>query len=275
MPILQISDLHVEPEGQLAYGRANTFERLKEVCAWLQSDDAPKHDAIVVTGDVACDGNPVSYEAVRQAFGALHKPCYFLPGNHDRRSNFVKYLGGFLPTERVSDADLSYAVDVPDGTIFALDTLKAGSHHGQIKPSTLAWLEAKLAQLGTRPGFIFMHHGPVKPGMGHMDEDIENLDAFFEVIAPYDNLRIGTGHLHRAMTAFKRGKVIVSAPPTTLKIHLDLGPQGGNEFRLETPGYALHFWGEDGWVTHFGEMNIVADFAGPYSFTGVVNPTDD
>lgn len=267
--ILQLTDLHVEPAGRLAYGKADTYARLHETGEWL-AQSAPAHDLLVVTGDVACDGNEEAYAAVKRVFAKHEKPVFFAPGNHDRRaglSRIAKQPAG------LAEDDLSFVFDMGEVRVFVLDTLVPGRHTGRLKTSTLSWLARELASEPT-PAILFMHHAPVFPGMGHMNEKLEGAEALFELLAEYPDVRVATGHLHRAMTAVKNRTVVVTAPPAALPIELDLTPEGGDEFRFETPGFALHFFGPDGWVTHFGQMAIKTDFAGPFPFAGAVNPHD-
>ena len=54
--ILQLSDLHVEPRGRLAFGRCDSAGLLESIRPWLVQA-AEKVDAVVVTGDIGCDGN--------------------------------------------------------------------------------------------------------------------------------------------------------------------------------------------------------------------------
>ena len=102
LSILQISDLHAEPKGVLAYGAADTASRTKEIRPWLRSM-SEKVDLIVVTGDIACDGNPEAYEIVRRTLEGLAAPVAVLPGNHDRRSTMRRSASTAAFTRRTSD----------------------------------------------------------------------------------------------------------------------------------------------------------------------------
>jgi len=43
---------------------------------------------------------------------------------------------------------------------------------------------------------------------------------------------------------------------------------------IETPGYAMHTFLEDGWVTHFGQLPFQSDFSGPWPFVNTINPDE-
>lgn len=73
---------------------------------------------------------------------------------------------------------------------------------------------------------------------------------------------------------FNSAKPLVTAPSVSLQMLLDLTPKGGDEFVFETPGYAMHTFLEDGWVTHFGQLPFQSDFSGPWPFVNTINPDE-
>lgn len=271
MKILHLSDLHVEPVGRLAYAKANTAERLIQLGQWLHQNDNT-YDAIAVTGDLSCDGNRQAYELLRTIFSQMRRPCFMVPGNHDRRPGFLEILGEFCQGAMSND-NLSHFAEFDDCRLCFLDTLQPGIHWGALSEETLERLDRELAK-DDRPALVFMHHTPVKSGMGYMDEPFGNGDRLLEILSRYENVRLCTGHLHRPVVTLKAKTAIVTAPSVSLQMVLDLRPEGGDEFIFETPGYALHTWREDGWVTHFGQLPFVSDFSGPHPFVGSVNPDE-
>ena len=86
-------------------------------------------------------------------------------------------------------------------------------------------------------------------------------------------MRLCTGHLHRPVATLAANRLmVVTAPSVALQMRLDITPKGGDEFVFETPGYALHTFLDDGWVTHFGQFPFPSDFSGPYPFVNTINP---
>ena len=166
MKILHLSDLHVEPVGKLAYARANTARRMIELTEWL-AQHKDEYDAIAVSGDLSCDGNIDSYHLIDAIFRSLPKPCFMVPGNHDRRKPFLECLSHFCPNV-YSPENLSFSVDLGDYRLFMLDTLQPGIHWGALPDGVLDWLEAEMKNTN-KPSLVFCHHTPVKPGMGYMD----------------------------------------------------------------------------------------------------------
>lgn len=270
MKILQISDLHVEPLGTLAYARANTARRLIELGEWLRTERRT-YDALIVTGDLSCDGNIDAYRLIRAVFESIDKPCFMIPGNHDRRRPFLEHLSEFCPWP-FSDENLSFSVDLDGCRLFMMDTLQPGKHFGALPDAVLDWLEAGLADC-SKPALVCTHHTPVKCGMGVMEEPFLGGDRLLEILSAHPGVRLCTGHLHRPTATLARGGVFVAtAPSASLQMQLDLRPEGGDAFVFETPGYALHALLNDGWVTHFGQFPFPSDFSGPYPFVNSVNP---
>ena len=134
-PILHISDLHVEPVGKLAYAKANTARRMIELTEWLKHHES-EYEAIVVTGDLSCDGNIDAYHLIRAVFSSLSRPSFMVPGNHDRRKPFLESLSSFCPGY-FSEQNLSFSVDLGDYFLFLLDTLQPGIHWGAVPDAVL------------------------------------------------------------------------------------------------------------------------------------------
>ena len=241
-----------------------------ELTEWLRAHE-DEYEAIVVTGDLSCDGNIDSYHLIDAIFNSLSRPCFMVPGNHDRRKPFLKCLPHFCPNV-FSEENLSFSAQVGDYQLFMLDTLQPGIHWGAVPDAVMDWLEAELEKTD-KPTLVFCHHTPVKPGMGYMDEPFGNGDRLIDLLAQKQNIRLCTGHLHRPVATFAKNKLaVVTAPSVSLQMLLDLTPKGGDEFVFETPGYAMHAYLEDGWVTHFGQFPFPSDFSGPYPFVNTINP---
>lgn len=271
--ILQVTDLHVEPKGKLAYGAADTCTLLDQIAPWLERA-AAKCDAVVVTGDIACDGNEEAYAHVARIFSRLQAPVRMIPGNHDRRDGFMKILADFIE-DQWSPERLDQTLELPDARLFLLDTLQPGCHWGALPEGVLSRLEEEIsaAEAAGKAAIVFMHHTPVHCGMGKMDEPFGGREALRGIFERHPAARLATGHMHRALAQRFGGASLVTAPSVSVPIYIDLSAGGGDEFLLETPGFALHHLMPDGWTTFFGQIPVQMSFAGPYSFKGAVNPT--
>ncbi|MBM6704015.1 metallophosphoesterase [Sutterella massiliensis] len=280
--ILQLSDLHVEPRGRLAFGRCDSAGLLESIRPWLVQA-AEKVDAVVVTGDIGCDGNEDAYRIVKDVFTGLSVPVRMIPGNHDRRVGIEAVLGDFIEgrLEAVPGRQ-DQLLDIEGARIVLLDTLQPGKHWGEVPDAVLDRLEVLLdeAAAQAKPAIVFTHHTPLHCGMGVMDEDFGNRKRFLSILAKHPSVRLATGHMHRAIVQSAGATLIATAPSVACPIAIDLTPKGGDEFRLETPGFALHHWKAEpegvaaGWTTFFGLIPVQTSFAGPFRFKDVVNPTE-
>src|SRR5215510_2989569 len=82
--IAQISDLHVKPPGQLAYGRVDTAKALERCVAALNAF-RPAPDFVVISGDLADTPSVEEYQYLVQLLAPLNLPFAAIPGNHDSR----------------------------------------------------------------------------------------------------------------------------------------------------------------------------------------------
>ena len=82
MSIAQITDMHIRPEGVLAYGRLDTAPYLARAVEHLLAL-RPRPDLVLATGDLVDGGSPEEYRRLREFAGAAAMPVYLIPGNHD------------------------------------------------------------------------------------------------------------------------------------------------------------------------------------------------
>src|SRR5699024_2790628 len=85
MLIAQLSDPHLMPAGEYAFGRIDTNQLLAQAVDRIMRLD-PQPDFVLMTGDLANDGAAGSYEELRRRLAPLPMPCYLMPGNHDERA---------------------------------------------------------------------------------------------------------------------------------------------------------------------------------------------
>ena len=66
----------------------------------------------------------------------------------------------------------------------------------------------------------------------------------------------------------------LTQPAVSMQIDLDLSPEGGDTFRMETPGYLLHHWDGSVLNSHICQIPCSPTFSGPHPFVGSVNPVE-
>ena len=278
MRILQISDFHLRGDGKLSFQVVDTASFLKSTKAHLEhvfALDGQKPDMIVVTGDIADSGDEKAYLMVYEALSSFNVPVYAVPGNHDRRDRMVRILKGWTIPNPQTAPFLCYAVQTEEARLLFLDTLNPGSHAGHMREAELAWLDNELQSNKNVPTLIFMHHPPFITGLPAMDEPFENREQMRTVLMKAPWARLCCGHMHRPIFTVWAGVPCVTAPAASMQIELDFSSEGGDTFRMETPGYLLHDFEDGVFNTHVCQIYKKTEFDGPYPFAGKVNPTED
>jgi 3',5'-cyclic-AMP phosphodiesterase len=263
--IAQITDMHIRPEGVLAYGRVDTAPYLARAVQHLLGLK-PRPDVVLATGDLVDAGSAGEYARLRALLAPLPMPVYLIPGNHDDRDALVaaftdhRYLPG-------GGRFIQYVVEDFPVRLVALDTLVPGKTGGLLCEERLGWLAARLAEAPDRPTVIFMHHPPFETGIEHMDGyGLARSREFIEVVRDHPQVEgVLCGHLHRPIQARVGGTVASTAPSTAHQVVLDLEKGNPLMFAMEPPACQLHLWRPGaGLVSH---TSYIGDYDGPYRFS--------
>lgn len=263
MLIAQISDLHIRRPGELAYRRVDTAAHLQRCVAHIVALK-PQPDIVVATGDLADSGLPEQYEHLASMLAQLPMPLYLIPGNHDERGA----LRAAFPQHhylRHRDEFIQYTVPVGPLQLVALDTVIPGEPGGLLCRNRLRWLEEQLTLHREKPVVILMHHPPFATGIISMDRaGLQTAYPLEPIIRRHSNVeRILCGHLHRTIVTRFAATVAVTCPSPAHQVALDLLPDRPSMFVMEPPGYMLHSWSDQRFIT-FGVA--VGEFDGPYPF---------
>ncbi len=283
MRIVQISDLHLKPEGELAYDAADTASCLARTVAHI-GRLSPGPDAVIVTGDVADGGGLESYRRARELLSPLQMPLFLIPGNHDHKGRMAEVFSdhdrlrpGFDPR---AGGFVCYTVEGFPLRLVALDTVNPGDHGGGLCRRRLAWLDTVLGERPDMPTLLYMHHPPFPSGVGHMDlEPFRRRDGLEAVVRRHPQVvRLTCGHIHRPITTGFGGTAATVCPGVGMQIPMDLRPDAPSGFVEGPPGLLMHCLAE-GWgdppvlVTH---VDLVEDepgqFGGFHPFFDVASP---
>ena len=220
--LIQFTDLHLfGPESGCLRG-VPTLPALTGALAHARLGPWPP-DALLVTGDIVQD-DPSGYAHFRRLFGALPFPVLCLPGNHDDPALMRRVLadapfitGGHLELGR--------------WRVILLDSVVPGRAGGALSDTSLAALDAALAQARERPALVCLHHHPVPMDSRWLDQvGLDNAQAFFAVIDQHPNVRgIVWGHVHQNFDALRKGVRLLATPSTCAQFrpraeHFELDP---------------------------------------------------
>lgn len=265
MLIAQITDTHIKLPGKLAYRKVDTAAML-ERCVQDLLALKPQPDLILLTGDLVDLGRPEEYDHLKSILAPLEQRIIAVPGNHDERNAMRDAFahGGYLPQQR--DSFLQFAIDDDYPLrIVGLDTLIPGQGGGELCAERLSWLDNTLGQKPDAPTLVIMHHPPFETGIGHMDKiGLKGREDFAAIMARHPQVElILCGHLHRTIRADVGGRPALTCPSPAHQVALDIDPQAPSQFRMEPPGFMLHWWNDGRLVTHTA---FIGDYDGPYPF---------
>ena len=253
MVIAQITDLHLgATNGDPDFSNE---ARLDAVLARLL-EMQPAPDLLIVSGDIAEDGDRAAYRGLAARLRAFDCPVLIAAGNHDDRA----VLRAVMP-DLPRDGDfIHYAHDAGALRVLVLDSVEDGRHGGAFCADRVAWLRARLAEAPARPTVLAIHHPPIESGIGWMtiapdapwvDRLAQALDGAGNVVA------LLCGHLHRPMVSSWNGMTVAVCPSTAPPVALELAPidpgrpDGRPLVLADAPGFALHLWTGERLVTHF------------------------
>jgi 3',5'-cyclic AMP phosphodiesterase CpdA len=265
MLIAQLSDLHVQPHGTLAYGVVDTNPFVERAFKTVSALD-PKPDIVILSGDLTDSGLDAEYDILADLIRReLHMPVYLIPGNHDRREG-IKARLGHLPGVGSDPKFVHYVVEHHPVRLVMLDSIVPEQGHGAFCSERLSFLDRTLSAAPDKPTLVVMHHPPVLTGIAHMDEaSLREPEAFEAIIRRHPQVeRILCGHAHRPIIARFGGSLVQVAPSVAHQINLDLRPDGPATFNFEPPAFLLHHWRPEArLVSH---QVYIGEFAGPYPF---------
>jgi outer membrane protein assembly factor BamB len=172
------SDTHLGLEG-----------RNLEACRTLMREIAERiRPGLAINGgDVTDYGWAGEYDGYDQVLAASACPVHHVPGNHDVR---WAPRGLQIFRERVGPPFRSF--DHAGCHFVLLDSTVPLSHYGHYETAQLRWLEADLRRVGrTTPVLLFTHHWVGRPPVM-----VDNEDALYRVIEPYNVKLVFNGHGH-------------------------------------------------------------------------------
>ncbi len=251
MKLIQVSDLHFVPPGTRLLGLVPR-ERFAACAAHINAHHQDS-DLCIITGDLVDDGTPEAYESLGEALNALAVPYRLMIGNHDDRDNFKAAFPDTPPDE---NGFVQTVIRCAAGDLVLLDTHVPGSAAGRLCDARRDWLEARLAEAGARPVYIFMHHPPFDIGIPSLDRlRLEDPDDFAAALAGAGNVaHIFFGHVHRPIGGSWRGISFSASRATVHQVPLDLRTLAPVPYDHAPPAYGVILLENGRTVVHHQEF---------------------
>lgn len=231
MRIVQLSDLHLRPG--LLYSGIDPW------AAWRLALDrvatlVPAADLLLLTGDLADDGQPDTYRQLAASLQASGRPFAVLPGNHDDR---VELRAAFAEQPWSHPELACQRLDCGEFTLLLIDSVVAGEEGGIFAEAQLAWLQSHCPE--DRRILLAMHHPPLAVGIAGMDAiGCSGGDRLATWLASRPNVEaVLCGHVHRLVFSVLAGRPVITAPSTVHQIALQEGPLA---YTTEPGGLLVH-----------------------------------
>ncbi len=206
--IFQISDMHLFADRSKTVFGLNTENEFNEILKLAKNDIWPP-DLILLTGDLAQDGESKTYTRLRQTLRNFSVPCLWLNGNHDNAEVMQSLF---------SQDDLFYhdAVFIKDWQIICLDSTIPNEDGGNLSEKELTKLNRLLQEQPDKNTLIALHHPPITVGSHWLDTMVlSNSDEFFSLISPHRQIKaVVCGHIHQIVDRMQNGVRILGLPST-------------------------------------------------------------
>lgn len=211
--LIQITDTHILPPGEILYDEVDTTLHLAETVQQINRM-RPLPDVVMITGDLVEQGDKGGYQHFLELIKPLKMPTYVVPGNHDNPQVMTEVFAGtsYFPT---SDSTFQYAVEDMPFRILALNSRSDGTELPEFDEHRLSWLKRELGQ-SDKPTLIALHHPPMITGIELIDMGgSEWFQGIKSAVAEANHVKLVIcGHCHTDMSG-RMGPVPVYMAPAT------------------------------------------------------------
>lgn len=255
---IQITDCHLfaTEEGKLL--GMDTHASLDAVMSKIHQEQS-QFDFYLCTGDLSQDGSVESYQYLKDLLDKDGKEQFWIPGNHDYRTNMLQVVS--------EQKEMLSVVKKGPWQIILLDSQVPGSVFGNLAQSQLDLLEQALQQDTTSHTLITMHHHPRPMGCKWLDtQQIRNSQALLDIVDKYDNVRVVLwGHVHQDSDTNIDGVRYISTPSTCVQFTPE-----SNDFDVDRagPGYRWMELNDDGSINTGVSRVEGIDFEIDYTIKG-------
>ncbi len=187
---VQLSDTHVGFNGPPDPLGTKAFEHAVDMVNEL----AQQPDLVIITGDLTHDTEKPDEHAGRmkqfkEIAGRLKSPILrMVPGEHDAGLD-----AGVLYREHFGET--SYSFDHRGVHFIALDNVSRAKP--EVGPEGIAWLKEDLVRFSKTSPIVVMTHRPLFDLKPEWEWFTSDGDEVMNVLAPYENVTVLYGHIHR------------------------------------------------------------------------------
>jgi Icc protein len=225
LTLVQVTDTHLTGDSDGTLLGMNTERSARQVIEAALASQQP--DCVLVTGDIAADGQAAAYEQLNGFFN--HRvPTLWLPGNHDD----VRAQKGAYRDH------LKRRIVGRHWDVLMLETQVVGKVGGYFSPTELEALQRAVADAaaGDKSLLIATHHPLRALQSTWLDEQaVSNASAALTLMQTLsDRVVVVSGHVHQESDAVVQGVRMLTTPSTCIQF-----APGSHDFALDDkqPGY--------------------------------------
>lgn len=226
--VLQLTDLHLFAEPDGLFNNINTRDSFTRVLNHVQQHYGSP-DVIVLTGDLAHDGKPETYQFIADALKVFATPVYCVLGNHDHRDHAYQ-IYPFEPISMDEHCLLSHwQIILIDSNHQAMPD----SYEGEVSANELQKISRLTARHSDKWTLIAMHHNLPEHHDRGVAVEVRNHQQVMQYFEQLPNIKLVlSGHVHQEFVVVQNGICYLSTPATGYQSKSKSGQVTG-----EAPGY--------------------------------------
>lgn len=228
LTLIQLSDTHIVPAGELFHGQIDTLANLRSALDAVEILEE-RVSGFVLTGDLADapteEGTTNAYRRLKGVLepvaARLRAKVVYVPGNHDLRRAFRAEL----LARPAGEGPLDQVVWIGDLRVIAMDSTEPGWHHGELDELQLEWLKEELQQPSPGGTVLALHHPPVSSyhAVGRL-LGLRQARALEQTIAGSDVRIVVSGHYHHGLASSLGTTPVWVSPATSCQADLFAEP---------------------------------------------------
>jgi Icc protein len=226
--VLQLTDLHLFAEAEGLFNGINTRDSFASVLKHVQQHYIPP-DVIVITGDLAHDGELATYQFIANSLKPFNAPVYCVLGNHDNFEN-AHQVYPLMPIATDQHCLLdSWQIILIDSNYQPMPD----NYEGEVSQAELNRLEELLARHPDKWTLIGMHHNLPDHDDRGVSFEVRNYQQVMACFEQQPKLKLVlSGHVHQEFVIVQNGICYLSTPSTGYQ---SLSKSG--QITHEAPGY--------------------------------------
>ena len=212
MRIIQLTDTHLFGPNSENLWRVDTMQTFKDVIAKIK-ERQEKFDAIIVTGDIAHDGELETYKMFAEEISKMNADVYIIPGNHDNKENMDK----LFPCENIK---IDKSIFLDNWHIIMLDSLLPNRIEGKLSAEQFNYLQEQLTKYKEYHTIVALHHQPKLTDRLGDGYTLQNSEEFLSLLKTFPQVKIVLcGHVHLELTKSMGDIILLTTPSTNIQFN--------------------------------------------------------